>query len=117
MLLTDAEQVKRYERLNLTPQEKLALLAYDKAVDAGEETPYDLTPEQEKVVKKMRSTGTKTAYKFNKREKKVNSEKQEIISMLCAAVGVGCEVSNPEREFTFEMNGTKYKVVLSCPRK
>jgi hypothetical protein len=26
------------------------------------------------------------------------------------------EITNPEREFIFHHNGTKYKVTLACPR-
>lgn len=114
--MTDKERLARYDKLNLSPQEKLDLLYYDKEVEAKGSTNGKLTGEQAKVEKTMRGTGTRTVYKFNKRKKKENTTKAAIIEKLTAAVGVECEVVNPEKEFIFFVDGVKYKVVLSAPR-
>ena len=77
---------------------------------------------KEKASKKARGVGRQpTAYKFTPREKKVNPTKQGIITLLTETLttygATDLNVSNAEREFLFTLDGTKYKVVLSCPRK
>lgn len=51
----------------------------------------------------------------------MNPTKQGIITLLTETLttygATDLNVSNAEREFLFTLDGTKYKVVLSCPRK
>jgi lipoate-protein ligase A len=81
---------------------------------------YELDPELEKGAKKARQADRK-ANTTTKREKKPKPEKEEICSAMMdglRALGVEeFEVTNPEREFIFYKDGTKYKVTLACPRK
>ena len=62
---------------------------------------------------------TPTVYNFQKRERKVDNDKREIIQTLddalCDLVD-DVEVVNPEREILFTYNDKKYKIVLSAPR-
>ena len=62
-----------------------------------------------------------TAYKFTRRERKPNNGKRNLISMLAKFlephVDEKVEITNEEREINFKMQGVKYRIILSCPRK
>lgn len=111
--------------LKISREEAIQLIEDDKRIDKGEKL-FSLTPEQEKASKKARSAGRKpktTVYKFDttKRKKPENKNKSDLISVITSALtdhgAENLELINPEREFTFTMDGTKYKIVLSLPRK
>lgn len=105
--------------LGITEQEALQVLEDDKRIDKGEKL-FELTEEQKVAEKQARLTGERVATK-PQREKKVDNQKQDIISTMVGSIinvfGVRVDVANEEREFEFELNGRKFKVVLSCPRK
>lgn len=116
---------KHMNLLKISRDEAIQLIEDDKRIDKGEKL-FSLTPEQEKASKKARSAGRKpktTVYKFdtNKRKKPENKNKSDLISVITGALtehgAENLELINPEREFTFTMDGTKYKIVLSLPRK
>lgn len=119
----DADQLHRImTNLKCTEEEAVEILAYDKAIDHGEKTPHDLTPAQNKVAQSYARTGTRkpTVYKFDKKERKPNEPKRELIQLLDDAL---CDfvddvtVTNPERQIDFIYNDVKYRIVLSAPRK
>lgn len=112
---------KLMKNLDLTREEAIQVIEDDKRIDKGEKL-FSLTAEQEKASKKARSTGTKqpTTYKFNKRVRKADNDKQHLINLLTEIIekeGCEVEITNKEREFLFIYNEKKYKVVLSAPRK
>ena len=116
---------KHMNLLKISREEAIQLIEDDKRIDKGEKL-FSLTPEQEKASKKARSAGRKpktTVYKFDttKRKKPENKNKSDRISVITGALtehgAENLELINPEREFTFTMDGTKYKIVLSLPRK
>lgn len=116
---------KHMNLLKINREEAIQLIEDDKRIDKGEKL-FSLTPEQEKASKKARSAGRKpktTVYKFDttKRKKPENKNKSDLISVITGALtehgAENLELINPEREFTFTMDGTKYKIVLSLPRK
>ena len=116
---------KHMNLLKISRDEAIQLIEDDKRIDKGEKL-FSLTPEQEKASKKARSAGRKpktTVYKFDttKRKKPENKNKSNLISVITGALtehgAENLELINPEREFTFTMDGTKYKIVLSLPRK
>lgn len=116
---------KHMNLLKISREEAIQLIEDDKRIDKGEKL-FILTPEQEKASKKARSAGRKpktTVYKFDttKRKKPENKNKSDLISVITGALtehgAENLELINPEREFTFTMDGTKYKIVLSLPRK
>ena len=116
---------KHMNLLKISRDEAIQLIEDDKRIDKGEKL-FSLTPEQEKASKKARSAGRKpktTVYKFDttKRKKPENKNKSDLISVITGALtehgAENLELLNPEREFTFTMDGTKYKIVLSLPRK
>ena len=116
---------KHMNLLKISRDEAIQLIEDDKRIDKGEKL-FSLTPEQEKASKKARSAGRKpktTVYKFDttKSKKPENKNKSDLISVITSALtehgAENLELINPEREFTFTMDGTKYKIVLSLPRK
>lgn len=110
---------KHMKSLGLTREEAIQLIEDDKAIDKGAKM-FDLDPELEKGAKKARQAERKVSTTPAKREKKAKPEKAEICcSMMEGLKALGVEdftINNPEREFVFTHNGTKYKVTLACPR-
>lgn len=99
-----------------TEEELKELAEFDKRVDKGED-PYPLTAEQKKVAKSMTKADRKvTVYNFQKKERKKNDDKRDLIQKLSKDLE-DVSIVNEEREFTFTYNDVKYKVVLSVPRK
>jgi hypothetical protein len=109
---------KLMKSLNISRDEAIELMEEDKRIDRGEKL-YELDPELEKGAKKARQADRKQT--SAKREKKPKPEKEEICSAMMDGLrelGVeDFEIINPEREFIFHKDGTKYKVTLACPRK
>ena len=115
-----SEQVEAMRKLGMSEEEIADVLESDKRIDRGEKL-FELDPELEKGAKKARQADRKpTAYKFQKRERKADTGKRDLISALVGAVALladgEVEITNIEREFVFTVNGRKYKVVLSAPR-
>lgn len=107
------------QKLGLTEQEIQEVMKADREIEQGKQL-FELTAEQKKAEQKAKSAG-KTVYNLQKpREKKIDNDKQFLISVLQkAVVDNGCEVvetTNPEREFLFTYANKKYKIVMSVPR-
>jgi hypothetical protein len=111
---------KLMRALGLTEQEALDVIECDKRIDRGEKL-FELTGDQKVAEKQARLTGERKTTKTTKREKKVDNQKQDIVATMVGSIinvfGVRVDVANEEREFEFELNDRKFKVVLSCPRK
>ena len=118
-----SKQIEALRKLGLTDAEIEQVLADDKRIDKGEKL-FELTAEQEKASKQARKADrAPTVYKLDnadgKRSKKADNDKQELMHYLEVAircVGDDIEIINAEREFVFQYNGRKFKVVLSAPR-
>lgn len=115
-----SKQVEAMRKLGMSKEEIADVLESDKRIDKGEKL-FELDPELEKGAKKARQADRKpTAYNFQKRERKADTGKRDLISALVDAVAPladgEVEVTNIEREFVFAVDGRKYKVVLSAPR-
>lgn len=118
---------KHMNVLGITREEAIQLIADDEEIDRMTRTSDidgDLTAEQRKSAKKARQADRKpTVYKFDttKRKRAENTGKRflidEIKKCLENAGADSLEVTNPEREIVFMSEGTKYKIVLSAPRK
>lgn len=122
------EMIKKHmNTLGITREEAIQLIADDEEIDHMTRTSDidgDLTDEQRKSAKKARQADRKpTVYKFDtsKRTRKENTGKRALIETIKEALeSSGCtdlEVTNIEREIVFFADGTKYKIVLSAPRK
>ena len=110
--------------LAVTEDEAKSIIETDKLIDEGAD-PFPLTPEQKAVEKEMRR-GHKapTAYKFQKRERKPNEAKREIMQVVADALieqgmidDSSLHIENIERQIDFTCNGIRYRIVLSAPRK
>ena len=92
----------------------------DERIDKGEKL-FEQTAEQKANSKKYRQGDRKpTVYKLDKRERKADADKRQLIALLCATVGEVADneptVTNIERQIDFEFKGRKFRVVLSAPR-
>ena len=114
-----SKQIEAMRKMGMSDAEIEQVLADDKRIDRGEKL-FELDPELEKGAKKARQADRKpTTYNFQKRERKADNDKAELVNALFTAILPMCEsyeVQNAEREFTFTYHGRKFKVVLSAPR-
>lgn len=103
----------------MTEDEILDVLTADREIDRGAKL-FELDEELQAGAKKARRADRTDTPK--PRERKPNEDKRILLEQLVNAIGgspihAQCEITNQEREFLFTFNGTKYKVVLSAPRK
>lgn len=114
------KEVKRLIATGMTEAEARETAEYDFKVDHDEETEYDLTEEQKKVEKKMKSTGTrKTEYQFKPRDKKIDTEKIDIIKKIFEFADSNfqnAKIANPTQKVDFEINGTNFTISLTRHR-
>ncbi len=101
--------------LNVDRETATEIAQADKAIDRGEKMPFDLTAEQEKATRTYRQVARPVMVESKPRPRKADEDKRYLLSLLAQSVGA-VDITNPEREFTFQHNGKKYKVVLSAPR-
>ena len=116
--MTD-RQKQALRKCGIPEAEWAELEATDKRIDRGEKL-FDLDPELEAGAKKARQADRKPTER-KLREKKQDDDKWILLEQLANAINASpihaqCEIVNPEREFSFNYNGRKYKVVMSCPR-
>ena len=107
-------------------EEAIDLIKYDIAVESGEETEFDLTPEQQKVVQDMARKVEHTAKGKVKRERKPNELKEALVATLANYLENECEfdlngettycgeveVTNKSRMIAFEANGKRFELTL-----
>ena len=117
------KQFQALKNLGLTDEEVKKVLADDEKIDKGEKL-YELTADQKKAEKKMRSVGVRTVNPYGKqttRERPQDRHKRFIIDTISRALtdhlgGSTHEITNPEREIMVEYQHRKFKIVLSAPR-
>ena len=112
-----SSQIQALQKLGLSDAEIADVLATDKEIDRGAKL-FELAPELQAGAKKARQADRTDTPK--PRERKPNEDKQTLLHLLQCGLGddvADLVVINQEREFLFTYNGTKYKVVLSAPRK
>lgn len=113
--------------LKVSDAEADEIIAFDKAIDRGERTKYDLDPEAEKLAKKManvKNHSTTGGYKWEKRTRKENPTKQSIVSELAEFLKSqsenACEdveITNKERQIAFKIGENSYELTLVQKRK
>lgn len=115
------EKEKLMKILNISEAEAKELMAYDKKVESGKATEYDLTAEQKKVASDMAKTGTRVYNFTKKKEKKVNEIKVDLINHLAEQlVNFGVEhltLINTERQIGFSIGDNDYELTLTQKRK
>ena len=125
MAETQKEKIMRV--LKVDSKQADEILAYDKAVERGEKTPYDLTAEQEKEVRKYRQADRKpTLYKWDtkKRERKPNATKEGIVAEIATFLTENSgfdtknvQITNKNREITFNVGDETFTWTLVQKRK
>lgn len=116
--LPNTPQVQAMRKCGMTEDEILDVLRTDKEIDQGAKL-FELAEELKAGAKKARRADRTDTPKPTIRERKPNEDKQTLLHLLQCGLGddvADLVVTNQEREFLFTHNGTKYKVVLSCPR-
>lgn len=113
--------------LQCTREEAEDVIKWDKVIDQGGRTPYDLDPETEKMAKKManvRERKKPTNYDFSKRERKANPTKGGIISEIAQFLTENSqfatenvEITNKERMIAFKIGEDAYEITLTQKRK
>jgi hypothetical protein len=120
-----AQIVRIMQGLKCSEQEAIEIYQADCAIDRGEKMEFDISKEQEKVVKKMRQADRKpTVYKFDKRERKENATKAGLIQDIFTFLTENCgfevknvEITNKERQISFECGEDKFELTLVQKRK
>ena len=77
------KQMAAFRKLGYSDAQIEEMLEDDKAVDRGETLPWDMSKEEHKKAMKNANADEHkkpTVYKFDKRERKANMPKQEIIN-------------------------------------
>ena len=124
----DAEQLNRImSGLKCSETEAREIMEYDRKIDRGEKTEYDLPQDKIEIARKFAHTGTRkapTAYKFTKRERKPNATKAGIITELFTFISEKSEFStenvtilNKERQISFKIGEETYELTLVQKRK
>lgn len=124
MAETQKEKIMRI--LGVPSEEADKILAYDKAVEQGKKTPYDLTAEQEREVRKYRQAERKpTIYNWQKkRERKPNATKEGIVEEIATFLRENSgfetknvEITNKNREITFRVGDDTFTWTLVQKRR
>lgn len=124
--MAETQKDKLMRILNVTAEEAEEIIAYDKAVDQGKKTPYDITSEQEKQTRKYRQADRKpTVYDFTKkRERKPNATKGGLIAELFDFLSKNSQfstenvtITNKERQIAFQIGEDKFELTLVQKRK
>lgn len=108
------------KKLDITREEALELEGYDADVNKGKKTQYDLTPEQEKVAKKMTHVTEYAKSASVKRERKPNELKEAIVAELANYLAEEAQgqvyedvtVTNKSRMVAFSVNGKRFELAL-----
>lgn len=110
---------KSVDILGCSYEEAYQMVLDDEAIERGDALPWDLTPDQQKTVRKVRSAPRTNHGAIKKRTHEVNDDKIGLMKSLMNSITSDDEITvlNDEREFEFKYNGVKYKVTLSAPRK
>lgn len=115
------EKEKLMKLLNISEAEAKELIAYDKKVESGKATEYDLTAEQKKVASDMAKTGTRVYNFTKKKEHKTNEVKADLIAFLAEKLNEweaeNVEIANAERQICFSVGDNKYDLTLTQKRK
>ena len=104
-------------------EEKATEEWWDNEIDHNRPTPFDLTPEQQKVAKEATKTGTRktpTNYKFDKKKRPKDAEKVEFLEKVCgfcSEITENCEIVNAGQEISFKIGENEYSLKLVNHRK
>ena len=120
------KQMAAFRKLGYSEEQIAEMLEDDKAVDRGESLPWDMSKEEHKKAMKNANADEHkkpTVYKFDKRERKANMPKQEIINGIFQFLTEMCDFSpenvvilNKERQISFDYADEKFEITLTQKR-
>lgn len=120
-------QMQAFKKLGYSDAQIEEMLEDDKAVDRGEELPWDMSKEEHKKAMKYANADEHkkpTVYKFDKRERKENAPKKTIIDAIYAFLvendafsPANVEILNKERQISFDFANEKFEITLTQKRK
>ena len=118
------KEVKRLMATGMSEAEARETAEYDYEIEhGGKNLEYDLTKEQQKVAKKMTSTGTrkkKAEFSWQKKERKPDEEKRDLINKLfefiAKVIDEKAVISNKERQIDFVVSNNNYSITLTRHR-
>lgn len=126
-MLTEKEWEKvnaSVDNLGCSIAEAIELLEYDKKIDKGEKTEYDLTPEQQKVAKKYTNVTEHkkpAVYQWSTREKKADTTKEGVIQTIFDFLSENgyesVEITNKSKLIAFKIGEDSYELDLKRKRK
>lgn len=121
--MAESQKEKLMRLLGCTEAEADDIIASDKAIDRGEKVDFDLTPEQEREVKKYRAVGTRKTDKTqpSERKRKENPTKATVIAEIAQFLIENgyerVEITNKERQIAFKVGENAYEFTLVQKRK
>lgn len=109
-------------KLEITREEAIKVIEYDEKVNKAKEKDtleYDLTEEQKKNAKENTITSRGANGKQTNRKKdQIKAEiTNHLAQILIDTYAVVIDMVNPERQFSFMLNGDKYEVTLIKKKK
>ena len=120
-------QVIAMRKLKMTDEEIEDILNCDKAIDRGEKMDFDLSAEEHKKAMKNANADEHkkpTVYKFDKRERKENVPKRQIIDGIYQFLiensyfsPENVQILNKERQISFDFADEKFEITLTQKRK
>ena len=125
-MASEKEITGMMEKLHCSREEAEDVIKWDKAIDHGERTPFDLDPEKEKAAKKFANSTTKKRppnYSLEgakpRQTRKENPTKAAIIKYLseCLKDYDNVVITNKERQITFSTADENYELTLVQKRK
>ena len=109
------KQMAAFRKLGYSDAQIEEMLEDDLAVDRGEELPWDMSKEEHKKP---------TVYKFDKRERKENAPKRQIIDGIYQFLienpyflPENVQILNKERQISFDFADEKFEITLTQKRK
>lgn len=121
--MAESQKEKLVRLLGCSEAEADDIIASDKAIDKGEKVAFDLTPEQQKEVKKYRAVGTRKTDKTqpSERKRKENPTKATVIAEISQFLNENgyemVEITNKERQIAFKVGENAYELTLVQKRK
>lgn len=111
--------------LECTEQEALDVIEKDKIIDQGGRVEFDLDKETEKQMKKLyvnvKEHKKPTVYKFDKRERKADLQKEDLIAQVAEFIqSIGCddvEILNKSKLIGFRIKDDNFELDLKRKRK
>ena len=126
-MIPNTKQVQAMRKLGYSDFQIEEMLEDDKAIDRGEKMEWDLSAEEhKKAMKTANATEHKkpAVYKFDKRERKANMPKQEIINGIfeyltqnCAFCPENVTILKKDRQLSFDFADEKFEITLTQKRK